>query len=439
MPVTAGGPSRPRWLIPTAIAVAVILLIGAVVVLTGDDDNNDASSTTQTTTAATGEIFLQPIGDNGPDPFGASVAAATPKSTIPPVRPSTPGTTTGGGAVAITSVSGGTPGLYGGTLNQQSCDKEKMIDYLEANPAKAAAWAGAQGITVANLRLYIDSLTSVLLRSDTRVTNHGYLDGRATPYQAVLQAGTAVLVDNQGVPRARCACGNPLTPPQPVPTTPTYTGSPWTGFNPASITVINKSTTIIKIITIIDVRTGERFGRPVGPNAGPDVTPGTTPRTTPPITPATTPYTTPPATFPPYTNPPLTSPPTTAGPSGVFTLVDSSHTVAELPNAWTVNRAAGTAVVSLPPNKGEYFWTVPQTIDPAGTQISWGGTVTGNVHVLISPRGENLTFNTTDLEASVTSGSGSKSAIITVPTAVSEVKLMYGMGFSVNVVYTYRR
>jgi hypothetical protein len=120
-------------------------------------------------------------------------------------------------------------------------------------------------------------------------------------------------------------------------------------------------------------------------------------------------------------------------------LVDSSHTVAELRANWTVNEAAGTAVINLPPHKGEYFWTVPQTIDPGGTRIEWGGTVTGNVHVLIAPRGENLTFNPTDLEVSVTSGSGSKSAIIRVPTAVSEVKLIYSMGFSVTVVYTYRR
>jgi hypothetical protein len=82
--------------------------------------------------------------------------------------------------------------------------------------------------------LYIDSLTPVLLRSDTRVTNHGFRDGWATPYQAVLQAGTAVLVDNTGVPRARCACGNPLTPPQAVPTTPTYQGTPWPGFTPGT-------------------------------------------------------------------------------------------------------------------------------------------------------------------------------------------------------------
>jgi hypothetical protein len=49
---------------------------------------------------------------------------------------------------------------------------------------------------------------------DVRVTNYDYKDGEATPYQAVLQAGTAMLVDDRGVPRVKCNCGNPLAEPQ---------------------------------------------------------------------------------------------------------------------------------------------------------------------------------------------------------------------------------
>jgi hypothetical protein len=40
----------------------------------------------------------------------------------------------------------------------------------------------------------------VILQRDTRVTNHGFRNGRATPTQSILQAGTAVLVDEYGVP-----------------------------------------------------------------------------------------------------------------------------------------------------------------------------------------------------------------------------------------------
>lgn len=52
-------------------------------------------------------------------------------------------------------------------------------------------WSGGSTVTVAQ-GAYFDELTPMVLTSDTRVTNHGYHDGRPTPHQAVLQAGTAV-------------------------------------------------------------------------------------------------------------------------------------------------------------------------------------------------------------------------------------------------------
>ena len=65
-------------------------------------------------------------------------------------------------------------------------------------------------ISVADIPTYIGTLTPMQLRADTRVTNHGFVDGHATSLQSVLQAGTAVLVDDQGRPRVKCGCGNPL-------------------------------------------------------------------------------------------------------------------------------------------------------------------------------------------------------------------------------------
>ncbi|MCZ0997978.1 hypothetical protein O1M63_07095 [Streptomyces mirabilis] len=110
-------------------------------------------------------------------------------------------------------MSGDAPGLYGGTRNVASCDVEKQITALRADPSKNAAFASVLGIQPSAVPGYLRTLTPVQLRADTRVTNHGYRNGSATTYQAVLQAGTAVLVDDRGVPRVRCACGNPLTPP----------------------------------------------------------------------------------------------------------------------------------------------------------------------------------------------------------------------------------
>ncbi|MEO9330211.1 DUF6777 domain-containing protein [Gordonia aurantiaca] len=49
------------------------------------------------------------------------------------------------------------------------------------------------------------------------MTKHSYPTGRAEPFQSVLQRATAVYVDEDGVPRAMCSCGNPLARPRPRP------------------------------------------------------------------------------------------------------------------------------------------------------------------------------------------------------------------------------
>ena len=107
-------------------------------------------------------------------------------------------------------------------------------------------------MTVAQIPQYIRELTPVLLRSDTRVTNNGFFDGRPAPRQAVLEADTAVLVDGYGVPRTRCACGNPVTHPIPTRTTPTYTGDQWTRFTPQTTVVVQPPAQPITIIILID-------------------------------------------------------------------------------------------------------------------------------------------------------------------------------------------
>ena len=61
----------------------------------------------------------------------------------------------------------------------------------------------------------------MLLRADTRVTTFSLTDGAVTAQQAVLQAGTAVLVDERGLPRLRCASGSPLPPRHGTPRRPT--------------------------------------------------------------------------------------------------------------------------------------------------------------------------------------------------------------------------
>ena len=276
------------------IAIGVVVLLVAatvgVLVLTSDD-------------AEAGEIFLAPATDVGDDPFTQSVANTANR---PVAAQGTTGTSAGG-PVEVRSANGSQPGLYGGTLNQSQCDRRQMIGFLQANPDKGRAWAGVQGIGFNQLEDYILGLTSMQLRTDTRVTNHGFRNGRATTIQTVLQAGTAVLVDRQGIPRARCACGNPLTPPTAVSSRPRFRGPRWTGFSPSSLTVIQINVTI-QIFVITDIDTGDPFTRPPGTDGGDDQPGDGTDTDT------TLPTTLPPDnTLPPGTAPPDTLPPDDLG------------------------------------------------------------------------------------------------------------------------------
>jgi hypothetical protein len=160
------------------------------------------------------------------------------------------------------TVSGASTALYGGTGDDKSCDKAQLLAFLEQDPAKAAAWAQVQGIQVAQIRDYIATLTPVLLRSDTAVTNHGFRNGTANPINAVLQAGTAVLVDNRGIPRARCFCGNPLAEGKQFSRT-KLSGTQWQGFDQNKVTRVTPSSQPIQQFTLVNVITNTTYSQVV--------------------------------------------------------------------------------------------------------------------------------------------------------------------------------
>ncbi len=156
------------------------------------------------------EVVASPTSTPGNNPFTNSVG--TDKSGIR--APAAAASTSGGPATYNASL----PGLYGGTRNYQSCNKVQLVNYLEQNPAKAQAWASTLGIQTTQIRSYVSGLTDVLLRTYTRVTNHGYVngcgsdsvgagggDGRAR--RPVRQAGREVLL-RQSVDRARPLLGS---------------------------------------------------------------------------------------------------------------------------------------------------------------------------------------------------------------------------------------
>jgi hypothetical protein len=103
---------------------------------------------------------------------------------------------------------------FGGSGSNRVCDRDKLIKFLAANPERMAEWARVLDVepTIGAVKKYIAKLHPVTLTRDTQVTNHAFTNGRAVPFQAILQAGTAVLVDEYGVPVVRCYCGNPLAP-----------------------------------------------------------------------------------------------------------------------------------------------------------------------------------------------------------------------------------
>jgi hypothetical protein len=236
------------------------------------------------------EVFLEPVAEEGPDPFTESVARGTAELvrtllTFPTTTTRPDGTTTTLPLGAIQAVSGAEVGLYGGTRDLSQCDADQMIDFLAENAEKAAAWAAVQGISVEAVSGYISQLTPVVLTGDTRVTNHGFRGGEATPRQSVLQAGTAVLVDIFGVPRARCACGNPLVEPVAI-AAPSFVGDAWENFDPLAVRVI-QATVPVDDFVLIDLTSSERFVRPAG-SAGSRDAAAPTSTTIPPATTTTT-------------------------------------------------------------------------------------------------------------------------------------------------------
>lgn len=240
------------------IAAAVVAAVVLAVVFTRSDGGS-------TSAGGDGEVFLQAAAKTGPDPFTESTAT---DSSVPPVSASP--TDTSEPANAVRGVDGGAPGLYGGTRNVSSCDVEKQVKALQADPSKNRAFASVAGVQPTGVPAYLRSLTPVQLRMDTRVTNHGYRDGAATSYQAVLQAGTAVLVDSHGVPRTRCACGNPLTPPVAQQTTPKPTGDTWPSYQSSNVVVVAPSTTVINIFVIYDPDHHDWIARHRGDTGGKD-------------------------------------------------------------------------------------------------------------------------------------------------------------------------
>ncbi len=240
---------------------------GAVLLFGGDED---------------GPVLLEPIAQPGPDPFTDPVApepdgymTAFAQHGAPQPDDEAVAASLSDPAEALEvrdghlAIDGSTPGLFGGTNEQGACDAEQLAWFLADHPDRAEAWADVQDIAPAEIPAYLAELTPVNVGADTRVLNHGFADGEATPREAVLQRGTAVLVDDAGVPRANCECGNPLLEPA-LEAEEEYDGVAWDGFTEDEVLVVEASPTPVASFELTNVVDGTRFERPVGTSGDAD-------------------------------------------------------------------------------------------------------------------------------------------------------------------------
>jgi len=229
------------------------------------------------------EVTLRSLGSSGDDPFTDSVAPAPSGNLADFAERGFPdgaavdlatASSQGGGAAGNLSqyrtVSATVPGVFGGSLDETTCDKDQLVTFLTSEPDKAVAWASVLGMDVDDITAYVEELTGVNLGSDTRVLDHGFSDGKLVARQAVLQRGTAVLVDARGVPRVDCYTGNPLRQPT-VSEDETFIGTPWTSFDEAEVVVIADAPEPIESFEVVSVDDGTSFVRPVGSTGQADV------------------------------------------------------------------------------------------------------------------------------------------------------------------------
>lgn len=248
----SGEDQDDRRVLPLVVFTAVLILAvtaASFTLLDGED-----------TISAAEAVVLEPVANVQEDAFFGDLDLATAEDaerslTELTERIATLDAFTGGSATTTTGLSGlqvtGTePGLYSGFRREEVCDIAALRDALtgagssessdgegetetggsettettegggsettsqDGATAKVTAWADALALeSTDGVGDYVDGLTAVRLRLDSRVTNYAFRDGQAVPFQSVLQTGTAVLVDDTGVPRVKCNGGSPLAEP----------------------------------------------------------------------------------------------------------------------------------------------------------------------------------------------------------------------------------
>jgi actin-like ATPase involved in cell morphogenesis len=206
-------------------------------------------------------VVLLGIDQPGDDPFGPNLVvggSVTPTAQLDPAAGDQP--------------TGDRDGLYFDTIGAASCERGALNTLLGNDPTRAGAWSGAinAGDDAAD---YLATLSPMRLRSDTRVTAFSYSGGEAAPHPAVLQAGTAVLVDNRGLPAVDCANSDPLAEASSPPSVSDLSNSDttWAGYNPMHLTEIHPAGALIREFGLVNLAGAAPFRRPSGSDGTHDI------------------------------------------------------------------------------------------------------------------------------------------------------------------------
>lgn len=255
-------PGRPRritrwW--PAVVGglwaiAALCVLVAVIVTRSGDDEPVSALPTPDT-------VRLEPVTYRNPAPFTPSVVTAD----VGGLAGRVAGSTSAELPVPTGAVTGDAAHLYASTSTEPVCDKAALAQRLQRNAKMARVWAKASGVEPAGIDGLLTSLTPVVLRADTAVTNHIYSDGGATAYPSVLEAGTPVMVDPTGLPRVQCSCGNPLL--APAAERPTRTeGKRWKSFDSARVVSVAPAAAPLPAINTVDLDTSKPVTTGTGSN-----------------------------------------------------------------------------------------------------------------------------------------------------------------------------
>ncbi len=258
--------TRRRWWIPAAIGIVVLVIGGAGFLLwTSLSASDDTLVHVEATTTRVADSFA-----DVPLPGGSSLGSGLPTALDLPAG----GGSTSSDGLALNKVRGDHPDLYA-TIDAPTsdgsappiCDTEELRAQLVGNAHLAATWTSEIGIDDSVART-LDGLTPVLLGQDTAVTENTYSPDGIHPYQAILQAGTAVLVDDKAQPRVRCDNGNPLSPSRFLVDAggkAELRGTTWSGFDAGRVVVIDvaSATPVTELEHVVDVGTGRSVKLPL--------------------------------------------------------------------------------------------------------------------------------------------------------------------------------